>query len=754
VTRTSPIRNLILILLAAMAWEPHASAQSGDEAPAQRTRIVAIRVGFDGAYKLGCWTPVEVDLLGGAQAFTGSVAVTAPDSDGVPTTVTTPAERPVGVQPGQLTTARLFIRVGRTMASLRVRFFADSKQRCAETFHAAVEPEGKYISGGIPATNRLLLQFGPALGLGDLVRGGQSQNEFTKTRITRLENAAALPTRWFGYEGVDMVLLSTSQVELYRPLLQNPARVEALQQWVMRGGRLVIFCGQEAEELLGEGGVLAELTPGDFERMVPLRQSLPLESFSGSDEPITPDRRLDLQVPKLTNIVGTVLAHAGREKTDLPLVIRSRLGFGEVVFLGLDFERPPLRDWGGRTAFLRQALDWSSEEQADQPEQTYGGIESEDMTGKLRAALDGKFTGVTTVPFALVATLVVGYILLIGPGDYFFVKKFLKRMELTWVTFPLIVLGVSAGAYWLAHWMKGDQLRVNQVEIIDVDTTSNQVRGTVWTHFFTPRVAEYDLTIQARFPGDRPLEESSQLVSWLGLPGFAPGGMQASGSQGSMLDRGFAFNDSLSAMNGVPVQLWSTKTITAQWQGESTASIHSELLRVGEEMLQGHLVNQLQAPLEDCLLLYGPWAYRLGRVAPDQTLQIGEHQQPLTVKTMLTSATAGDITESRTADDGTVRFKDGETDVARLVKAMMFFDAINGHRYTGILNRYQASVDLSPLLQQQDLAILLARCPQGGSQWLDDGEPLRSEEDHRWTYYRFLLPVAVGLGDEPARSGD
>jgi hypothetical protein len=754
VTPVSMIRNLIWMLLAATLGGPLASAQPADVPKTESPKIVEVRLGFDNIYKLGCWTPVEVDLVGGTQPYTGRLMITVPDSDGVPATVVSPTERPVGVQPGQLTTARMFVRVGRSMSSLRVRFLAEGKVRSERTFHAGSEPGGRYIAGGIPATNRLLLQFGPALGLGELVRGSQSQNEHTMTRVARLEDAAALPTRWFGYEGVDTVLLSTSQVELYRPLLQNPARVVALRQWVEGGGRLVIFCGREAEELLGEGGVLEELVPGDFERMVPLRQSLPLEAFSGSNEAITPDRRLDLRVPKLINVLGTVLAHAGREQTDLPLVIRWRLGFGEVVFLGLDFDRPPLRDWDGRTAFLRRALSWTDEEKADKQTQTYAGVETQDMTEKLRSALDSKFAGVTTVPFALVAILVIGYILLIGPGDYFFVKKILRRMELTWITFPLIVVGVSAGAFWLAHWMKGDQLRVNQVEIVDVDIANNRVRGTVWTHFFTPRVDEYNLSIQPHYPGDQPLEESSQLVSWLGLPGYAPGGMQASGTQGSMLDRGFTFNDSLSAMDGVPVQLWSTKTITARWEAEVAAPMQSELLHVGEEMLRGHIVNDSQVPLEDCMLLYGPWAYRLGRLAPDQTLQIDDELQPRTVKTMLTSATAGDTTEARTAEDGTVGFREAQTDVARLVKAMMFFDAIDGGRYTGILNRYQASVDLSSLLQQQDQAILLARCSEGGSQWLDGDKPLRSDQDRRWTYYRFLLPVATGLGDESARSSN
>ena len=279
VTPATTTRNLLLMLLAATIGAPPVAAQPAWQPQSEEPHIAEVRLGFDHVYKLGCWSPIEVDLVGGTKPFTGRLLITVPDSDGVPTSVVSPAERPVGVQPGQSTTVRLYVRVGQSMSTVRVRFVADGKVRSERKFHAGLEPGGSYVSGGIPATNRLLLQFGPALGLGDLVRDSQPDNELTRTRVTRLENAVALPTRWFGYEGVDTVLLCTSQPELYRPLLQNRARVEALRQWVEGGGRLVIFCGQEAEELLGDGGVLAELAPGDFEKMVPLRQSLPIEAF-------------------------------------------------------------------------------------------------------------------------------------------------------------------------------------------------------------------------------------------------------------------------------------------------------------------------------------------------------------------------------------------------------------------------------------------------------------------------------------------
>lgn len=736
---TASTTRILLCPLVAVCWAtaaPWAAAQSSEQ-----PRIAEVRLGFVGVYKLGCWTPVEVDLVGGASPLAGRVRTTVPDSDGVPTTVRSPAERPVSLQPGETTTARLFVRMGQSQGTLQASFYVADKVVCERTFYDGPQPGEGVITSGVAATNRLLLQYGPALGLGDLVRYGPTVNELTATRVVRIEEPAQLPTRWYGYEGVDTVLLTTSQVELYRPLEQSRSRVEALREWVERGGKLVLFCGRSAEELLRPGGVLADFVPGEFEAMVPLRQSLPIESYSGSDVPITRDRRLDLRAPKLTNVRGMVLAHGGKEATDLPLVVRSRLGIGEVVFLGLDFDQPPLRDWPGRTAFLQKALNWPAADAVEQQNQSLLGYESDDMVGKLRHALDSQFAGVSTVPFALVAALVTAYILMIGPGDYLLVTKLLRRMELTWITFPLIVAGVSAGAYGLAYWMKGDQLRVNQVEIVDVDVENNRACGTVWTHFFSPQVAEYDLTLQPRFVHDFQLADSTQVIAWLGVPGYASGGMQGAGEQPSLFDRGYVFSDALEAMRGVPVELWSTKTITARWSAEVSASIRSQLQRAGEELLQGQIVNDTGQALEDCIVLYGPWAYFLGHMTPAAVKQIDSDLQPRTVKTMLTSATAGDVTETRTAGDGTVPFRLAENDVARLVKAMMFFDATGGARYTGVLNRYQSWIDLSPLLRQNNCAILLARSSTGGSQWFAGDEPFQSDADRRWTYYRFLLPV-------------
>jgi len=731
---------------------PLAVSQTPTDAPT----IAEMQIGFSGTYKLGCWTPIVIKLVGDTQSHTGQVAVTVPDTDGVPTTIFSPDDRPVGVDPGKSTFVRLFVRVGQALSTVQVRFVAEGRVVAERKFYTGSENSSGGVSGGVAATNRLLLEFGPASGARSLIRTTDRDDELLATKIVRVEEAAELPLDWIGYEAIDTVLLTTSKPELYRPLLQNPGRIAALRRWVELGGRLVVFCGAEAEELLATDGALAELIPGTFAESVPLRQWQPLETFSGAERPKAGGSRLDLRVPKLVDVHGKILAHAGSLATTLPLVVRSRLGLGELVFVGLDFDQPPLRDWKGRASFLRKVLHWPDmEENQQRANQGLASVGSEDMIGKVRNALDHQFVGVQVVPFALVALLVVLYILLIGPGDYFFVKKFLNRPELTWITFPLIVLGVSAAAYWYANSKKGDQLRVNQIEVVDVDTTSGLVRGTVWSHFFTPRVDQYDLTLEPDFLGGAPISDPSQQVAWLGLPGYSLGGMQSSATQTVVFSHGYTFGSDRASMQKVPVQVWSTKTITARWTASAGESIVADLQRTSDELLAGQISNSTGIEMDDCLLLYGRWAYHLGRMADQATVKFDYSLQPRTVKTSLTSATAGDTTEDNTADDGTVPFRLAESDITRLVKTMMFFEAINGRRYSGKLNRYQSFLDLSHLLEQEGVAILLTKSPATGSQWHNGEQPLRSDDDRRWTFYRFVLPVsAVGHDERPANNAN
>lgn len=740
------------LLAAAVACPLAAFAQE----PA-KLQITALELGFNGVYKLGCWTQAAVTLQGGDEAFTGVVEMTLSDPEGVPTVVVSPPSRAVAVVPGQATVARLFVRPGQEGAAIAVRVLDDrGRERARRSFYPGPEAGGEIITGGLPSTNRVIASFGSRRGVGDVFRGeAPADDERLATRTVIIDDASDLPLEWYGYESLDTLVLVSDQAELFRPLAAAPQRIDALARWVELGGRVVVFCGVDAPELIGPDAPLAPLAPGVFDKLVPLRESQPLEAFVNSDVALVSGRQFQLQVPRLAEVRGRVLAYAGPDPADLPLAVRARRGLGEITFIAVDPDAAPLADWPGRVNLLRRALAGSAE-QAEAGQGAY--VQSEDLIDRLRRALDSSFEGVKTAPFALVALLVILYILLIGPGDYFLVKRVLRRMELTWITFPVIALSVSTAAYWAAHAMKGDQLRVNQVEIVDVDLSTGQARGTVWTHFFSPRVDRYDLTLHPAFgasePGrprpqpssepERPRSRQSSepggspprspsLVAWLGATGAGLDGMQGRHGQTGLFDQGYSFSPPLDALLELPVQEWSTKTLVGRWSDELVEPIDAQLQPVGEDQLAGKLTNRTGVALRDCVLMRGKLAYRLPDLADGAAATVDDSVRTSSVKTALIDREAGVESASLHLDAATL-------DVDRLAIAMMFHESLGGVAYAQSPNRYQAFTDLSRLLAG-DQAVLLARAPDGGSQWQDGDAPLASDQDRRWVYYRFVIPL-------------
>ncbi len=203
-----------------------------------------------------------------------------------------------------------------------------------------------------------------------------------------------------------------------------------------------------------------------------------------------------------------------------------------MIFVALDLDRPPLSTWTARQQLIGKLLAQPKVAIKEVGGDVVGQVTRlgySDLAGQLHSALD-QFTGVQFVPFWAVAALVVLYILCIGPGDYFFLKKVVRRMELTWVTFPLVVLAFSAGAYGLAHWLKGSELRLNQVDLVDLDVDSRLVRGTTWSTIYSPQIETYDLSLQPRPGAIAATDKPEVLLSWSGLPGGLGGAGGAGGT--------------------------------------------------------------------------------------------------------------------------------------------------------------------------------------------------------------------------------
>ena len=697
--------------------------------------ITKLRIGFTDRYKVGYWTPVEVTLKGGNKSLSGQLELIVPDGDGVPTRIVSPPNKPVALVPGSETHVPLFAKIGQLGPDITVRLLVDEEELVHQTF----SPSKGTVPIGLDSSRPLVVTVGRPLGVVTTTSDDDSAQSTVYATITE---ASQFPTRWYGYEAVDTVILGTSDAEIYRQLSPASAQVAALDQWVKLGGRLILCVGSKAEEVLAAGAPLTGFAPGKFAGTVPLRRTSAWESYVETTERLDAQSLVDAQgefrldVPKLEDVRGRIEAFDGSRATDLPLVIRTAHGLGEVLFVAADLDRPPFVNWRARSQMLEKLLG-KSKRKSDETAQitvpaasTYGYI---DMAGQLRSALE-QFEGVKLVPFSLVAFLIVLYILAIGPLDYVLLKQGLKRMEWTWFTFPAIVLAFSATAYGLAYWFKGDQLLTNQVDVLDYDAETQLVRGTTWSNIFSPQVDSYNLTYEPKLPANAEFKADERLMSWMGLPGDGFGGMSAPAGPAALFGGAYFFSPSLDALYRMPIAVWSTKGITGRWSGEAASPIVANLVDQGDRLLAGSLQSRLDESLTDCVLVYDRWAYPIGTFDARARFSVEKKLDPQTVETYFKHVSLFSETDTVSTYDPS------SLDVGRIVETMMFHEHLGGGDYTKLSNQYQQFIDLSDLLRC-GRAILVGRGPKAGGQLLRDQEPLKNAADRRWTFYRFVLPV-------------
>jgi hypothetical protein len=743
-SRLAPVSPLLLrpFPLIAVAMALAISTPAFAQQPSD-PGLIGIRVGFGDLYKVGHWTPVEIIARGGRQPMTGFVTVTVPDGDGTRSTVR--SERPYQFLPGQQTRMLLYVKPGQLDADFVIRLVRDSEGRdeiAFQRFSTRYEADPLHPRQAIPATQELMVGLGPPIGLASvLTNRNLGQQPDHEANFVNLDSAAPFPTRWYGYDGVDWLILSTSRPEIFGVFSPPSAQLAALKQWVRLGGRLLLCVGDHAQEMLGPDAPFADFVPGRFVGTKTLRPARAFESYIAASEPLPETRGAAggrLNIPQIADVRGRVEVQEG---PDLPLVVRAPYGFGEVVFVAVDLDQPPFSRWSQRGRLVARLLGFADPSQPQDPvQQVYG---FNDLSGQLRAGLD-QFTGVKIAPFWLVALLIAIYIAFIGPVDYLLVKKVFKRMEMTWITFPTMVAAVTIGAYFAARWMKGDALLVNQVDVVDVDLSASDekgplVRGTSWFNVFSPQMQSYDVTVAPQL-GGQTSQQAEKLVSWMGLPGGGYGGMGQATAEPSLFSRSYWCSPELGAMLGVPIQVWSTKTFTARWSAADptlAGMVEANLQADFGDSLDGTLTSRLDFPLADCLLAYRGGAYPIGDLLPGEPASINRANR----RRLATEL--GALRGAANPAPGVppqFMWNMASFDVPDVVQRMMFYEAAGGFKATHLSNRYQRFVDLSNHLAM-DQAILVGRADQPAAPLRLDGQPAENNDNRHWTLYRILLPV-------------
>ena len=218
--------------------------------------IAEVSIGLGGKFKVGYWTPVRITIQGGDADFTGQIELVLPDSDDVSARFVQASPETFQVPAGGQWVGWRYMKLGKIRGTMKVVLRrADGVPVCEQTIDD-ISPE--------PATWQWVVTAGPDVGVEQAavflarVRG-------EKLMTSQLLQVDQFPDRWFGYEGVDVVILSTGEVNPAEKL--SDAQFTALLRWLQLGGRLVYSAGRRAPELFRESHPFFPLRPGTWEEI-------------------------------------------------------------------------------------------------------------------------------------------------------------------------------------------------------------------------------------------------------------------------------------------------------------------------------------------------------------------------------------------------------------------------------------------------------------------------------------------------------
>ena len=441
-------------------------------------------------------------------------------------------------------------------------------------------------------------------------------------KFSDLKSIHDFPSQSLGYASIDTLIFSPSSslsIDLMKD--ENLDKRQALSAWVLSGGTLLLDSGTHFENTKK---LLSSLlvTGCNIEGL----DSNPkgLRSLNGLNRWVTPlvTQLLPMRINEIAKLAPTYSAQTiireSAEPSDpviRPILVQVPFGRGRVFVLALGMESGPFSKWDGQQSFWDKFL---LEISPRNPGFAQGKFPPDTTTIKPELASEIQrsletFAEVPAFPFGWVALLIIAYIIIIGPFDYFVTHYWLKKPELTWLTFLVAVLVATWGAWAGANALKGDESKLNKLDIMDLDISSGCVQGSSWMSFFSPSPGNYSFALQAN-----PAWSSGDPLAQTDLGILETPDRVFRGSSQSFFRKPYEYNSFPSSLTQVGIPAWACASLEGNWMKKSkpsSAPFKAEIShsRVETVLISGTITNNLSADFDECDLFYQESWYSLGK---------------------------------------------------------------------------------------------------------------------------------------------
>jgi hypothetical protein len=399
-----------------------------------------------------------------------------------------------------------------------------------------------------------------------------------------------LPERYEALRSLDGLILTGVDTSA-----MTPAQGEALHAWVERGGRLLIGGGAGAQRTLA--GLPESLRAVQLGDAISLASLEALGEYAGAPVQVPGPFLATLPAGDVSGHTWTTIRQAGQA-----LLVQKTLGEGWVGYLALDPAASPFDAWAGALPFWQKLFEpgaaLPSNIPVDIPQRV---LEAEQMNYALSnlPALD--------LPSVRWLALLLGvYILLVGPANYFLLRR-LRRLAWAWVTIPVLTLTFAAGGFGMGSRLRGSDVIINQISILPLPSEGGRLSARSYVGLFSPSRQSYDIRVGGQ-----------ALISPLS---YDPGGRWGMPDPNlyNTLD---VLQGDPALVRGLGINQWAMQSFQAETVIDANALALDIALTVQDNRVQGSLRNGLERPLREMILVVGNRFAELGDVDAGQQIEI------------------------------------------------------------------------------------------------------------------------------------
>ena len=593
--------------------------------------VSRLRMGLGGLGRVGCWIPIRMEASGLAASGDIRLVVIATDARGDQCSDTVASI--VADSTGNATVASVFM-PGRLDGIITVQILArddrilwEHSVKCrplkevqdfslteAPPEFPAVQSELRLIKHGPISFATVGVPDGLAALANDLAAGKGTGEALV---VMSVESMDDLPASRRGLDGVDFLYL----VDGYE---LSESQQQAIEEWVTTGGHFIVSCGDDLPKLL-QSTVGRWLQPVlEIEPTLFLSQDLSaLQNFvAGSSQLQTYRNAVPIMKLRSNQAWSVVNSING------PLIKRVSYGGGLITVVAVDLNQKPVNQWLSLPQ-LYEMLIFSRQLETSEGRVARGGKISSTGVSDLATQL-------AIVSDAVPATnrwstwsvmlLILVFLIVIGPLDYLLVVRLLKKPQLTWVTFPILI---TASCMLAVTWVgtRDAPLVIRQVHLLDAAQPGEKqtVRIRSWGSISAAdsgyiSVTAKQLPIQSAAAATA-LDVAQPTLSWHGRPEDVYGGLYREG--GVTLGRQTShrsenLTDEVSGFSSTPILCDGSSAFLAESFTDVSASpiVESHLRIPVSGLLEGEFTHHLAAPIRNWVVVFGNRVYRPSPKAP------------------------------------------------------------------------------------------------------------------------------------------